>query len=375
MRVAVIGNRGANIGACMAGDLALAGIEVRFASWEDQRECLEAFRAEGGIRIGAPAAESLSKRSGLGKPKVLTDDPAEAIRDADVVVMDVSANELEARSDALIPFLENGQVPYINSHAHWSGLRLAAPLRLADKAGVTVVDGIVPTVSASRTDATVTPLFMRREVPVSAFPANRTSQATDRLRSVVASIEVRRDTIETNFENMDMLVHAAMGLLNVGYFDRCAARGEPVDFYGVGNTVHTGLLSEAMDRERRAVCEAYGVRYRPLAELLHRLYGGRGETLHDAMKNTPLYQKLKPIPTDTWRTWMGNDVTLAHVPFVQLAELAGEHAPLNRSFVEIADVLLGTNSWKDGLTLERLGLSGMTHAQIRQYVETGNPCS
>ncbi len=373
VRVAVVGNRGANIGAWMAGDLALAGHEVRFALWDDQCECLDAFRSAGGIIIEPPVSETLSGRSGLGVPKILTDDPAEAIAGADVVVMDVAATELEARAGALIPYLENDQVLYVNSHAHWSGLRLASPLRSAGKAGVIVVDGIVPTVSAGRTGATVTPIFMRREIPVSAFPANRTQDAMDRLRLIIASIEVRRDTIETNFENMDMLVHPAMGLLNVGYFDRCAARGDSLDFYGAGNTVHTGLLSEAMDAESRAVCDAFGVRYRPLLEHIHRLYGGGGETVHEAVKDAPLYRSLKPIPTDTWRAWMGADVPLAHVPFVQLAECAGVDVPLNRGFVNIADVLLGTNSWKDGLTLERLGLSGMTPMQIRQYVETGNP--
>ncbi len=56
-----------------------------------------------------------------------------------------------------------------------------------------------------------------------------------------------------------------------------------------------------------------------------------------------------------------------------MAESAGVDVPLNRGFVNIADVLLGTNSWEDGLNLERLGLSGMTPMQIRQYVETGEP--
>jgi opine dehydrogenase len=373
VRVAVVGNRGANIGAWMAGDLALAGYEVRFALWDDQRECLDTVRSAGGIIIEPPVSETVSGLSGLGVPKILTNDPAEAIAGADVVVMDVAAIELEERAGALIPYLENDQVLYINSHAHWSGLRLASALRSADKADVIVVDGIVPTVSADRTGATVTPIFMRREVPVSAFPANRTQEAMERLRLILASIEVRRDTIETNFENMDMLVHPAMGLLNVGYFDRSEARGESIDFYGAGNTVHTGLLSEAMDTERRAVCEAFGVRYRPLLENIHRLYGGGGETVHEAVKDAPLYRNLKPIPNHTWRAWMGADVPLAHVPFVQLAESVGENVPLHRGFVNIADVLLGTNSWDDGLTLQRLGLSGMTPMQIRQYVETGNP--
>jgi opine dehydrogenase len=70
---------------------------------------------------------------------------------------------------------------------------------------------------------------------------------------------------------------------------------------------------------------------------------------------------------------MADDVPLAHVPFVQLAESAGVSVPLHRGFVDIVDALLGTSSWQDGLTLERLGLAGLSPEQIRNYVETGVP--
>ena len=74
-----------------------------------------------------------------------------------------------------------------------------------------------------------------------------------------------------------------------------------------------------------------------------------------------------------WQTWMEGDLPLAHVPFVELAEKAGVSVPLHRGFVDIVDALLDSNSWQDGLNLERLGLAGMSTDRIRAYVETGNP--
>jgi hypothetical protein len=70
---------------------------------------------------------------------------------------------------------------------------------------------------------------------------------------------------------------------------------------------------------------------------------------------------------------MADDVPLAHVPFVQLAESVGLSVPLHRGFVDIVDALLGNASWQDGLNLKRLGLAGMSPERIRKYVETGNP--
>ena len=371
--IAVVGNSMRNVGAPMAGDLALGGHDVRLALWDDQHELLEAIRSTGGISITAPATKTLSGRNGLGTLQMLTSDPAEAVAGADLVVLDVEPIELEKRAADLIPHLENGQVLYVNSHGYWPGLRLAPALRSADKAGVTVIEGTAPNITSRRTGAEVTSYSARREVPVAAFPANRTAEAERFLPLILASAELRRDVIETNFENLNLLVHPAMTLLNVGYFDRAEAAGDPISFYGTGNTVHAGKLAEALDAERPAVCEAFGVRFRSLLDHIHRTYGGGGDSIYEAVKQSPGYNKAGEMRATIWQTWMTGDLPLAHVPFVELAERAGVSVPLHRGFVDILDALLGSNSWQDGLNLERLGLAGMSIEQIRAYVETGNP--
>lgn len=371
--IAVIGNSMRNVGAPMAGDLALGGHDVRLALWADQSELLEAIRSTGGVSISAPANQTLSGHNGLGKLRVLTHDPAEAIAGADLVVLDVEPMELEEQAADVIPHLENGQVLYVNSHGYWPSLRLASALRSADKAGVTVLEGIAPNVGSRRTGAEVTSYYVRNDVPFAAFPANRTADAERFLPFVSPSAELCRDVIETNFENLNMLVHPAMTLLNVGYFDRAEEAGDPISFYGTGNTTHAGRLAEAMDAERTAACEAYDVRYRPLLDHIHHIYGAGGDTVHEAVKQSPVYNKSGGMRATIWQTWMEGDLPLSHVPFVELAERAGVTAPLRRGFVDIVDALLGTSSWKDGLNLERLGLAGMSVEEIRKYAETGNP--
>ena len=369
--IAIIGNSQRNVGAAIAGDLALGGHDVRFALEGGEGGLLETVRAAGGVTLNAPADQTLSGRNGLGTPRILTDDPVETVAGADLVVLDVEASAIEARAAAIVPHLENGQVLYVATHGYWPALRLAPALRAADKAGVTVIEGMAPNISAKRTGAKVTAYFLRHDVPVSVFPADRAPQMDRYLSLMFASAALCRDVIETNLENINLLVHPAMALLNVGYFDRAEAAGEPVSFYGKGNTANGGRLAEALDAERPAVCEAYGVRFRSLVEHIHRLYGGAGDTVHHAVKQSPVYKNSGLQPADIWRSWMADDVPLAHVPFVQLAESAGVSVPLHRGFVDIVDALLGSASWQDGLTLERLGLAGLSPEQIRDYVETG----
>ena len=236
---------------------------------------------------------------------------------------------------------------------------------------MTVIEGMAPNLSAKRAGAEVSTYFLRRDVPIAVFPAERAEAVSKFFPLIMGSWELCRCVIETNLENINLLVHSAMALLNMGYYDRAEAAGDTVSFYGIGNTIHAGRLAEALDAKRPPVCDAFGVRFRSLVEHLHRLYGGAGDTVHEAVKQSPVYKNSGALPPRIWQSWMADDVPLAHVPFVLLAEAAGVPVPLHRGFVDIVDALLGSNSWQDGLTLERLGLAGMSPEQIRNYVETG----
>lgn len=140
-----------------------------------------------------------------------------------------------------------------------------------------------------------------------------------------------------------------------------------------GNTPNAGRFAEALDAERPAVCEAYGVRFRSLLEHIHRLYGGSGDTVYEAVQQSPVYKNTGARPSSIWLAWAEADVPLAHVPFTELAESAGLQAPRHRGFVNIVDCLLGMNSWQDGLNLERLGLAGMGSELVGEFLTTGEP--
>ena len=371
MRLAVVGNTGLNIGIAVAGDMALAGQDVTFALWPDQMDTFDAVTAHGGIELREPSEQTISGHTGTGRPRIVTTDFAEALADADLIVMDVVATQLEQRFADLVAHLRDGQIVHINTHGYWPALRAAGALHAAGKTGVTLTEGIAPTMAAGRDGAIVTPHALRQNILMGVFPAERTDATLPHLRKICHSLEPARNVLQTNLGSMNFLIHPGMALVNIGYFDRAEARGEGISFYGTGNTVHAARLAEALDRERPDVCAVFDVPCRPLGEQIGHLYGAGGADLVETVAETPFYRDLPPLPADVWRNWMAADVPLAHVPFVLLAEHAGIPAPVHRGFIDIVDAILGTDSWSGGLTLERLGFEGLSTADIVHFVETG----
>lgn len=372
MKVAVIGNSAINVGTAVAADLALAGHDVSFAMWTGGDDLLEAMRRRGGIAFHGRTEHALGRRASLAQPR-LYDALSDAVADAEIIILDMPAPEFETKFALLVDHLRNGQIVHVNIHGYWPGLRLAPMLRAAGRADVTITEGAAPTHAATRDGASVKLEWVRRRVPVAAFPASRTTEALTKLQHLFPHIERAQDVLQTGLAGLNMMIHAPLVLPNIGWCDRALVAGEKVHLYDAGNTEHAGLFAEAQDAERVAVCAAWGAPCRSLADHLRDYYEAKGETVREIVHDAVYYRELTPYPADAWKRWLLADVPHAHVPLVELAERAGVDAPLHSAIVTMAGAMLGRDFWRDGVTLSRLGLAEASLADIKRYVETGAP--
>lgn len=370
-RIAVIGNSSINLGVASAGDLALAGHEVNFFVWPEDAAFLDIIKAQNGIEVRGDVRELVSGKTGRASLRTATTDIAEAVEGAELIIVDVPWPALEQRFEQLLPVLTNGQVVHVNMHGYWSSFRVAEMLREADKEGVILTEGPDPTISAGYADGTVTPHRLKRNLPVAAFPAKRNAEALSLLTRIYPNVVSAENVLQTNFESMNFMIHPAMSLLSITAFDWAGEAGEPIRFYRDGNTRHAGVLSKALDAERGRVCRAYGVRFKPFHEQVNELYGASGRNFQEAVAGSKWLQNLPPLPNDVWQTWMRADAPLLHVPFVSLAEHAGEQVPMYRSLVDLLGGILECDFWATGLTLERFGIKDLSPSQIVEYASEG----
>lgn len=360
-KVAVIGNTPRAIGAVCASDLTLAGHEVRFAVLPGQGDLIPEVRKAGGFTVEGDAKHLISKKTGFAKLDRICDTTAEALKDAEAVLIEVDMRQLEETFSKLIPELARGAVVHVQSHGYWPAARLTPLLRKAGREDVLVTEAPAPTHAARISGTVVTPKGLRQGIQVATVPASRSAEALAVLKPLFPYFTAASSVLQTGLENLNLIVHPAMVLPNIGAMERAKLDGKTFAFYQDGVVPSAGVLGDALDAERKRVCEAYGVEHTPMAKAIEQYYGYQSDTFYEAMQN-PVYKSFPPFHPDIWRVWASDDLRYAVVPCVQLADQAGIAVPLHRAFAEIIGVLLGVDPWQCGPSLAQMDLEGKPEA-------------
>jgi len=360
-RVAVIGNTARAIGAVCASDLTLSGHEVRFTVFPEQKDQLPAVRAAGGFTVEGEAQHLISKKTGFARLDKICDTTGEALKDAEAVLIEVDIHRLEQKFTKMIPEFARGAVVHIQSHGYWPAARLTPLLRKAGRADVLVTEAPAPTHAARFNGTVVTPKGLRSGIQIATVPASRSDEALARLKPLFPYFTAASSVLQTGLENLNLIVHPAMVLPNVGAMERAKLEGRKFGFYQDGVVPAAGVLGDALDAERKRVCEAYGVEHTAMAKAIEQYYGYKSNGFYEAMQN-PVYKSFPAFEPDIWRAWASDDLPYAIVPCAQLAEQAGIAVPLHRGFAEILGVLLGVDPWKCGPSLADMDLEGRPEA-------------
>jgi len=219
-KVAVIGNTARAIGAVCASDLALSGHEVRFAVFPEQKDQLTAVRKAGGFTVEGDAKHLISKKTGFARLDRVCDTTREALKDAEAVLVEVDMHQLEEKFNAMIPELAHGAVVHVQSHGYWPAARLTPLLRKAGREDVIVTEAPAPTHAARIDGAVVTPKGLRKGIRIATVPASRSDEALAALKPLFPDIAAASSVLQTGLENLNLIVHPAMVLPNVGAIER-----------------------------------------------------------------------------------------------------------------------------------------------------------
>ncbi len=361
MRIAVLG--GGNGSHAAAADLALAGHEV--VLWRRERAALAPVLASGGIEL----------LDGAGLRHVsfgATDDLADAVRGAALVVAPIPAFAQADLARRLAPLLRDGQVVFLPPGT-WGTLLLDQTVRAAgNKAEVAYAEaGTLPWLCRLHRTETGTRIAIRvraTRLPTGVHPARLAPAALPVLKAAFPAIERLADGLDGALMNAGPIIHPPLITMNAGplqHFERW-------DIHNEGTQPAIRNVTDVLDAERVRLREAlgYGPPHFPLADHYKTdgdewMYGRRG---HTQLVDSADWREHIDLAT---HRYMREDVACGLALLASLGAWAGVPMPVASGLLAVAGAAIGEDFARTGRTVAAMGIAGMDRAALRRLLAEG----
>ncbi len=200
-----------------------------------------------------------------------------AVDESDVVIFALPANGHETVMFSAAPFFRSAQIILVTPVAALSASVLAK--YIADRGSNPLICASSTTMLTARRTAadSVDILSCRPVVDVSCLPDSETSRAVGVLATLFdASFLSQPNMLEATLSNTGPLVHVPLALMNMTRMERGESWLQYEQF-----TENVCRVIVALDRERIALCKAFGFSFDKIEDRLCRSFGARPGTLVD----------------------------------------------------------------------------------------------
>jgi opine dehydrogenase len=350
-----------NSGQAYAADITLKGYCVNLAEVPEFKDNLRAIEKKGGIELSGEAGQ------GFARLNMLTTDLRAAIQGVDIIIIGGSAHAHEPFSKALANDFEDGQ--FILFTSNFGALRFRNWMQ---EAGVTT--RVTPVESVSLLYATRSPepgvvncIGLKSNLPVAALPARRTAEFLNLIQPVFPQFVAADNVWTTSVNNVNPIVHPPMVLFNAGRIE--ATGGKGWNLYADGATECVTQVMLAMDAERMALLghvSTDGIAFKDSFEYFYAKYSLGKLTLSETLRQSPIHSDpsvTTPSCVDT--RYLNEDLPFGLVPWSTIARLWDVPTPNVDAVIRLVSTMLGKDYFAEGLTAAKLGLQGMTAAEVK----------
>jgi opine dehydrogenase len=179
--------------------------------------------------------------------------------------------------------------------------------------------------------------------------------------------------LETALHNLNAVEHPPQTILNAGWIEH--SKGDYY-FYREGTTPAVGRVIDALDAERLELARALGVTTKSFVQLFYEL-GYTSESAAATGSSHAAMQESQPnwwikAPSSLDHRYIHEDVGTGLVPWAALGDIAGVDTPTMDNLIVLASLINGRDYATDGLTIEKLGLQGMTLEKIPSFLHSGS---
>lgn len=358
MKIAVLGS--GNGGCAVAAECGSQGHEVSIFDFPQFSTNIQAIHDAQGIQC-AGVIEGFAPISYAGH------DISQAVANAEVIYVVGPSYATLPFAKAYKEVMQKGQQIIICPGTNGGALVFKKELGLdfSDREIIVSETSTLPYACRITTPGSVH-IFHKLEAGVffASLPASQTDAVFPAFQNIYPGSTAYQNVWQTILQNGNNVIHPAVSLLNVGRIE------SPQDFffYEEGVTPAVGRLMEAVDKERMAIAERFGLHILSEPEAGYIQGYMLEKNYHTGYSMAPGFKGIK-AQTQIDNRYFTEDVGYGLVLLEDMAKSVGVDTPVISSIIQIVSVLLETDYYKDApRTLAKLGLADLSKDEMVEAV-------
>lgn len=352
-KIAILG--GGNGGITAAADLTQKGFLVNIFESEKFCKDLEYIKKNNEIVI------EYKGRKSVEKVNLITNNIEEAIDGCQVVMITVPGIGIEYFAEILAPVVQEDQTILINSAPAMASIRFvkkAKEMGIEKDFKIGETNSLTYATRAYVNEGRVEISLKAGKVYLAAYPSYYTDEVFNTCVQIYDCFVKSDNVIVVNLENPNPLIHPGPTLLNAGRIDYTKG-----DFwlYKEGITEHTVNIVKAVENEREAVAKALDIQLEDTkqARINRGYFIDEDKPLHELFNTSPVFQNIKG-PASVEGRYIVEDISTGLVLWSDLGRLLKVPTPNIDSIIVLGGTLIGRDFYKEGLTLDSIGLGHLT---------------
>lgn len=317
------------------------------------------------LAAGKPLVAS-NAIEGTFHPRVAAD-CAQAVGDADVVMIALPGNGHKAVLDAAAPHVRDGQPIVISSHLSFGALHLSRLLAARGVRAPIIAWGTTLTTGRQESPTAVNVSTVRQRVDMATVPHDALDAGHALCTRLFGDHFVKRDgLLAIALSNLNPQNHLAIALLNLTRMERGETWGQ-----GENVTPAVGRLIEALDRERLAIADAFGLAVKTVHEhfslSFHVPLGGVSEM------NQEMHARGRGGfgPKTAESRYVLEDVPFGLVPTAVLGRLVDRPATLHEAGIALFSAAYGRDFAHENDLLPELDLQRLSASELQRLARAG----
>jgi len=285
--------------------------------------------------------------------ELVTQDLKLAVKNADVIMVVTPASAHKNIAKELTPILSTNQIIILNPGRTFGSVEVKRIIENKNLNKFVKVGETQTLLFTSRElpENKVEIIKIKNEVNFATFPNKYTHIVCDILNNVFPQLTPVDNYLEVTLNNIGMLLHPTISLLNAGMMDF----GKKFKFYKEGATSRVCEVIENIELELNEIFQKLYLKQLKYYKWAEKSYGVNGANIYEAIQKVEAYKNIN-APAKLITRYFTEDVPTGLVPIASLGVFLNVPTPTIDSIIQLSSILCGKDYKIEGRTIANLYL-------------------